>query len=362
MIDSKTLDEDADIVISDHGQLLDALAGTHVLITGAAGFLCAYFLEIIARYNQRHEAKQIKVLATDNFLSGLPARLAEFTGNASIAIEEHDVLQPLESALEFQYIIHGASIASPVFYRRYPIETMEVNVNGTWNLLRRAVSDSSDGVLYFSSSEIYGDPSPDNIPTKESYLGNVSCIGPRACYDESKRMGETLAYNYFRQKGVPVKIVRPFNVYGPGQNLQDQRIVPDIMSAAVHGHDIRLFSDGAPTRSFCYARDFFVGAMYALVMGKPAEAYNIGNDEEISIRGVAELMAEIAGDYGRQIRVEFATSDDSDYLVHNPNRRCPDLTKAKTEFGWVPVVKVREGLRRTLASYIEAGMPEMQVQ
>jgi UDP-glucuronate decarboxylase len=244
-------------------------------------------------------------------------------------------------------------MASPVYYRPRPLETIDANVNGTWRMLDLAEAHGAKGVLFFSSSEIYGDPDPKFIPTPEHYRGNVSCTGPRACYDESKRLGETLCISFWAQRKVPSKIVRPFNVYGPGQRLNDGRMVPDMMSAALKGGPIVLLSDGSPTRSFCYVRDFIAGSLGVLVLGKPAEPYNVGNAEERSMLDVARMMAEIAGPPGRPLEVKFGKSDDADYLVDNPNRRCPDLTKVMTDVGYEPAVDLRAGLARTFEYYRE---------
>ncbi len=353
MLASKIVEDDCLVLMERYSGLFNQLSGSQILITGAAGFLGSYFLDIFAHHNLKNPSNAINVLATDNFLSGVQDRLKAFQGITGITLRQHNVLNALEVDFAFDYIIHAASIASPIYYRKYPLETIDVNVNGTWNMLRRATTDKAKAILYFSSSEIYGDPDPARIPTDESYLGNVSCLGPRACYDESKRLGETLAYNYHRQFGTPVKIVRPFNVYGPGQNLNDQRILPDLMAASVEERDIVLYSDGKPSRSFCYVRDFFAGTLNVMLKGSPAEAYNIGNDEEITIKETARLMCEVALENGKNIDVTFKKSADSDYLVDNPNRRCPDLTKARAEFDWAPEVLLREGLSRTLRSYLE---------
>jgi dTDP-glucose 4,6-dehydratase/UDP-glucuronate decarboxylase len=185
--------------------------------------------------------------------------------------------------------------------------------------------------LLMSTSEIYGDPSPDAIPTPETYRGLVSCTGPRACYDESKRLAETLLAVYAQKHGVEGCALRPFNFYGPGQRLDDQRIVPDLMSAVLARRPISLFSDGRATRSLCYASDAITGLMLVWLKGRPGEAYNIGNDAEISIGDLARLAAGLATP---ALPVELAVSKDADYLTDNPNRRCPDLSKARRELGY----------------------------
>ncbi len=185
------------------------------------------------------------------------------------------------------------------------------------------------------------------MPTTEEYWGNVSATGPRAPYDESKRLGETLCMTYFRQYGTPVKLVRPFNVYGPGLRLDDGRVVPDFIANALAGGPITLLSDGRATRSFCYISDFVVGLLHLLVADVGGQAFNLGNDEEVQIRQVAETVAEAAGG----LTVDLGTSADPLYLTDNPQRRCPDLTKTKATIDWTPSVSLRDGLARTLEHY-----------
>ncbi|HWB00147.1 MAG TPA: NAD-dependent epimerase/dehydratase family protein, partial [Pirellulales bacterium] len=206
------------------------------------------------------------------------------------------------------------------------------------------------------SSEIYGDPDPAAIPTPETYRGIVSCTGPRACYDESKRLGETLCVTFWQQFGTPVKIIRPFNVYGPGQRLDDKRIIPDLLSAALQRQPIVLHSDGRATRSFCYATDFLSGMLHVLMSNESGEAFNVGNDEEVTIRQVAEVASRL--DASGALPIEFRVSGDSQYLVDNPQRRCPDLSKMRQAFPWQPCVPVAEGLARAYRSYLaETSVP-----
>ncbi|MGH9896755.1 MAG: NAD-dependent epimerase/dehydratase family protein, partial [bacterium] len=213
------------------------------------------------------------------------------------------------------------------------------------------------GFLFYSSSEIYGDPTPENIPTPETYRGNVSCTGPRACYDESKRFGETLAVNFARVHDLPITIVRPFNNYGPGMKINDGRVIADFCRSVLEARDIDMFSDGSPTRTFCYVADAVIGYYRALLLGEPGESYNIGTDSpEISMRGLAEtVVAAGQGLFGYEGRVQLTPNPEADYLTDNPNRRCPDLTKAKSELGYSPAISLEEGISRTLQWY--AGNP-----
>jgi dTDP-glucose 4,6-dehydratase/UDP-glucuronate decarboxylase len=249
----------------------------------------------------------------------------------------------------FDFIIHGASIASPKVYRQYPLETLDTNISGLRHMLELAKSHKSESILYFSSSEIYGDPPAHEIPTNEAYRGNVSCIGPRACYDESKRLGETLCYLYHQQHGVPAKIVRPFNNYGPGLRLADGRVLPDFCRDILADRDIVLRSDGSPTRTFCYVSDALTGYLLTLLSRHDAEPFNIGSDApEISMRDLGQMLLQVAGSTRHVIH---APSEEADYLTDNPNRRCPNLAKSRSLLGYTPHVDLKLGLSRMLYWY-----------
>jgi nucleoside-diphosphate-sugar epimerase len=235
---------------------------------------------------------------------------------------------------------------------------MDANVIGLRFLLDRAVEGAAageavEGFLFFSSSEIYGDPLPAHIPTPETYRGNVSCTGPRACYDESKRYGETLCVNFARHYGVPVTIARPFNNYGPGLKITDRRVIPDLARDMFAGRNLTLLSDGSSTRTFCYGADAVAGYYKVLVRGQPGEPYNIGTEEpEISVGELAERIAGIGRRlFGYTGEVMQQTSPEQDYLVDNPARRRPLIDKARVELGYDPVVALDEGLERSLVWY-----------
>ena len=329
------------------------LAGTTILVAGGGGFLCSYFLDVVAWLNDTGGRRPCRVICVDNLRTGVRGRLNHLLGRTDFRFLEHDITTPLQLNEAVDWIIHGASIASPVYYRRFPLETIAVNVEGTRQLLELARRSSVRSLLYLSSSEIYGDPEPEAIPTPETYLGRVSCTGPRAPYDESKRLAETLCGVYYRRHGVSVKTARPFNVYGPGQRLDDRRIIPDLMSSALQGAPIVLHSDGRATRSFCYIADAVDAMMRLLLSPYDGEAFNVGNDrEEISVRDAARRLQDIAGD--PRLAIEWRPSTDPDYLRDNPQRRCPDLTKLRTRCEWEPAVCLRDGLARTLAHYREA--------
>jgi UDP-glucuronate decarboxylase len=341
--------EDADSLSARYGDRFSALEGRTILISGASGFLCSYLIDVLAAWNSRGRLRS-KVIAVDNFIAASRERLGHLAGSPQVQLLAQDVTEPFIVDRPIDYVIHGASIASPVYYRRFPLQTIKVNVDGTIRMLEVARTCGAKSMLFLSSSEIYGDPDPRFIPTPETYNGNVSCTGPRACYDESKRLGETLCATYFRLHGTPVKAVRPFNVYGPGQRLDDQRIIPDLVSSALKGGPLQLFSDGSPTRSFCYCRDFIAALLLVLLSSENGEAFNIGNSEEISIRAAAEAVAKIGGN-GASLEIRYAANSDRDYLTDNPNRRCPDLSKIRSRMRWAPEVKFHDGIARTIRSY-----------
>ena len=349
--------EDCKTIVDSLGGRLDGLAGSRLLVTGANGFLCSYLVDAVALWNEGSGQPPCQIIAMDNLLTGTNQRLAHLQSREDVTILAHDVTEPFPDLGNVDRIVHGASIASPITYRRHPLATLDANIGGTRNALELARESGARGVLVMSSSEIYGNPQPDCIPTPETYLGNVASIGPRACYDESKRVSETLSYIYQTYFKVPVRAIRPFNVYGPGQRLDDGRIIPDLMSAALERRPIRLFSDGTATRSFCYVADA-IRAMLALLMDDSVTdlAFNVGNDEaELSMRDLAELMCRVAADVTgfEDCRVEFATSEDANYTTDNPERRAPDLSRIRKAVGFIPEIGLRDGLTRTLSSYLD---------
>lgn len=346
-----TIREDGLLVAEEMAQALSPLQGSSLLVTGAGGFLCSYLLDVVAALNDHAFERPCRVVAMDNFRSGLPERIEHLGGRPDIQFLQHDVTLPFPVEGPFEWIVHGAGIASPTFYRRFPLETIDVNVTGLRHCLELA-RQGARGMLSMSTSEIYGDPEPHAVPTREDYRGWVSCTGPRACYDESKRLGETLCATYFKLYGTPVRTIRPFNVYGPGQRLDDQRIIPDLMLAALAGGPLVLLSDGKATRAFCYIRDEIRGMLYAMVSAPPGEAYNVGNDRtEVTIRQVAEMVCKVARP--QELTTVFRRSEDADYLTDNPQRRCPDIARLSSCTPWRPQVDLEEGLARTLRSYRE---------
>ena len=353
---------DMEAICTALAEEFSSASGTTIAITGAAGFLGFYLSKALCHWNTKVEgSEQIRIILLDAFMRGRPAWINELENESTVSVLTKNVVEPVPIELaDAHYIIHAASIASPTYYREHPIETMDANVTGLRNILdfsvkRQSTNKPLDGILYFSTSEIYGDPDADNIPTNENFRGHVSCTGPRACYDESKRYGETLCVNFSRQHKIPVSIARPFNNYGPGLKITDKRAPPDFANDILNGRDIVLLSDGSPTRTFCYIADAIIGYYKVLFNGQAGEPYNIGNDSpEVSIREFANLNVSVAkhllnykGD------VKFASSADKQYLTDNPHRRCPDIGKAREQLQFEPSVPLEDGIRRSLIWYSE---------
>ena len=312
-------------------------------------------MQFLLRYAERLGIK--KVIGLDNFLLDKPKWLRE------LAIEFPDILQVLAfdvsrddiaaipDAHGARFVIHGASIASPSYYREHPLETIDANVWGLRHLLDfYRAQGALEGFLFFSSSEIYGDPDPRFIPTGEEYRGNLSCHGPRACYDESKRLGETLCWVYAKQYGMPIMVARPFNNFGPGMRVGDKRLPADFAKCIVENRDIVIFSDGAPTRTFCYVSDAVTGYLLCLLHGQ-YDYFNIGIEKpEISVRDLARIYQQAGTElFDYTGEVQYKLSPDPDYLTDNPNRRCPSIDKARETLGYDPKVLIDDGVRRYLS-------------
>ena len=352
---------DLDHIHTGLGAKAEAFRGQTIVITGCAGFLGFYITQYFVRFAETLGIK--RVIALDTFLLDQPKWLADLAADAGDLLDvrsfdiSKDDLRTIPGAAEAGFVVHGASIASPTFYRKYPVETLDANI---WGL--RAIldlyrgRDTLKGLLFFSSSEIYGDPDPASIPTPETYRGNVSCHGPRACYDESKRFGETMAWVYASQFNLPITIARPFNNYGPGMRLGDKRLPADFALAVTEGRDLVILSDGTPTRTFCYVADAVTGYLLCLLHGT-YDYFNIGIDKpEIMVRDLAEIYR-AAGEkvYGYQGAVHYQEAEDPAYLEDNPNRRCPVIDKAREVLGYTPTIHVEEGIERYLRYLKEEG-------
>lgn len=351
MVPSPIITEDVVTIAQGVAEVAPQLAGRTVLISGGAGFLGSYFRGVFQYLNAHVLSKPMRVISVDNFITSISdTHGGEVDPN--VLNVWGDVTYPLPVREGIDYIIHAAGLASPVYYMQYPLETIESAVTGAKNLLELGRKNSLEGFMFFSSSEIYGDPAPAAVPTPESYYGNVSSVGPRACYDESKRLAETICSIYHQRFGVPVSVVRPFNVFGPGMRHNDRRVIPMFAYQALNGRVLPVHGDGYQTRTFCYITDAMIGFLKVLLMGQRGEAYNIGNGEnEISMRNLANLFTELVGEFVRNEAVTYPET----YPAGEPQRRCPDLTKAREHLGYEARVDLRAGLRRFITWAQESG-------
>ncbi len=322
--------------------------GKTFLITGAFGFLGRYMVHLLHYMNEKILDTPCKGLLLDNFVTGYEQRILS---DENLVFQRHDVIKPYTTDAKIDYIIHAAGIASPVYYTKFPIETMDVGTQGTRNMLELARQKSVKSFIFMSSSEVYGDPDPKHVPTKEDYRGNVSVQGPRACYDESKRFGETMCYAYAQVYGVPVKIIRPFNVYGPGIRPDDYRVLPNFIEHALRKEPLPVHGGGNNTRSFCYINDEIEAIFKVLFSDHNGEAFNVGSPSpEISVKQLAQLVAA-----AMPYKVDVVSIDPPHavYANSDPKRRCPDITKLTKLTGFKPRVGLKEGLKRTIRWFQE---------
>ena len=275
----------------------------------------------------------------DNLATGRASNIAALLDSPAFTFVQHDVVYPLPQVGRVDAVLHLASPASPPGYQRLALETMRVNSEGTMRLLDLAVA-SGAAFLYASTSEAYGDPLVH--PQEESYRGNVSTTGPRSMYDEAKRYGEAMTSLYYRAHGANARIVRIFNTYGPNSDPQDGRLVPNFITQALRNDPMTIYGDGLQTRSLCYVTDLVEGLL--AVLSEPdarAEVINLGNPEEHTILEFAQLIRELCDSRSRLIFVPAAVGDD-------PQRRKPNIDKARSLLGWQPSVSLRQGLEHTI--------------
>lgn len=343
---SAIITKDVDEIIKALDKDIRKLEGKTLLISGGAGFLGSYILSVINELNKNFLSKKCQVISVDNYLTGKNSRVAKLgIDKKYTTFIKADISKPLVVRGKIDYIMHAAGIASPRYYQKYPLETIDVTINGTRYLLELAKKKKVKSFLFFSSSEIYGDPDDANVPTKEEYKGNVSCVGPRSCYDESKRLGETLCMVYFTNSNIPVKIVRPFNVYGPGIHKDDYRVIPSFVYNSINGETLTVYEKGEQTRSYCYIADAIVYILKVLLSSKSGEIYNIGNSsDEISVNALAKKMNTLFDNTLNIKRIKYPVS----YPHDEPKRRCPDITKVKKTFGYAPRFNLETGLQRTI--------------
>lgn len=354
----------SDVLTEDLVRIYEGLSGERkllkdktVLITGFAGSLGFMLCQFFAKYGEQLEIMRVHCL--DNYQFGKPKWVEDLSEHPLFHIQEGDITTVnLDFAYDANLIFHMASLASPVFYWLHPIETMDADVIGLRRLLEFYQGREIFNLLFYSTSEIYGDPDPAWVPTPETYRGSVNTSGPRACYDESKRFGETLCYCFNKYRQVPVTVVRPFNSYGPGLRTNDQRVVADFAENILKNENLVIYSDGRATRTFCYVTDTTLGCLKAILHGK-YDIFNIGmNVEEMSISQLAERYQKIGNEqFHYQGKIVYQQHIDCEYLTDNPQRRCPNIEKSKKLLNFNPTVPVEEGVSRYLRFLAEQNKP-----
>ena len=300
-----------------------------VMVTGGAGFLGSHLADRLLEAG--HE-----VLCVDNLFTGTKDNVAHLHGNPSFEFMRHDVTFPL--FVEVDEIYNLACPASPIHYQHDPVQTTKTSVHGAINMLGLAKRLGCK-ILQASTSEVYGDPAVH--PQAEDYWGHVNPIGPRSCYDEGKRCAETLFFDYHRQNGLPIKVARIFNTYGPRMHPADGRVVSNFIMQALKGEPITIYGDGSQTRSFCYVDDLIRGLMALMDTGPDVTGpTNIGNHNEFTVRELAEKVIELTGSSSKIVEEPLPQDD--------PKQRQPDISKAKRELGWEPNVQLEQGLTKTI--------------
>ena len=298
------------------------------LITGGAGFIGSHLVDSLL--TDGHE-----VICVDNFFTGNKKNVSHHLGNNSFELIRHDITLPLH--IEVDRIFHLACPASPINYQVNPVKTLKTSVMGTINMLGLAKRVKAR-ILFSSTSEVYGDPKVH--PQVEEYWGNVNPIGPRSCYDEGKRAAETLMFDYHRQSGVDIRVVRIFNTYGPRMAANDGRVVSNFIVQALQGQDITLFGSGEQTRSFCYVDDMIRGLRLMMDNDDHIGPINMGNPGEFTVKQLADKVLELTGSSSRIVQRELPQDD--------PRIRRPDITKAEERLNWKPGIQLSEGLQQTI--------------
>ncbi|MCD6228338.1 MAG: SDR family oxidoreductase, partial [Candidatus Omnitrophica bacterium] len=281
------------------------------------------------------------IICVDNFITGSQNNVKELLSNPNFKLIEHDISNPLYLDYELDWVLHFASLASPKHYLQYPIKTLKSGLLGTYNCLGIAKAKKAKFFLA-STSEVYGDPKVS--PQKEEYTGNVSIVGPRSCYDESKRASESLVYAYMRKHTLDVRVVRIFNTYGPNTRPDDGRVVSNFIVQALKGEDLTVYGNGEQTRSFCYIDDLVRGILATMEVDYKWPL-NLGNPQEFKIIDLAKLILKLTGS---KSKIRFLNLPEDD-----PKKRRPDISRAKKILGWQPKISLEEGLKKTIEYFTQ---------
>ena len=335
--------EDIDHVINNlKPEEIESFRDKSVLLVGASGFLGRWFCDCLQALNDRHLDNSCRLIYMDNHCPW---------SEQTINYRTHNITEPLLdlSLGKVDFIINCAGIASPEKYQQLPLETMDVSYIGTKNILDLANHCDSESVLLFSSSEVYGTPIEEAIPTKEEYVGCIPTRGNRSCYDIGKQVLETLSDIYFKKYQSPVKTMRPFNLYGPYMGINDNRVLSNFMNNFIDGEPFKIYGHGKQTRTFCYAGDGIIFFLKLLLNGKNGEVYNVGDPtSEVNMH---ELTKSFYDTFNKPYYYEVIDYPDT-YPSDEPLRRCPDISKTKQATGYTPSISFQEGLKRMHKYYL----------
>lgn len=338
---SKKIDDNdiKEIVINLKNQIHN-LDKKKILLLGSEGFLGRYFVKVFNEILNNTKNK-FSLDCFDNFISSKPNKIKNF--NKKITFQKKDISN-YKFKKKYDYIIYLAGIASPTIYKKYPVETLKVSYEGVKNLLEKSKRDKSKFIL-FSSSEIYGNPDIKNLPTKENYYGYVNSFGPRSCYDEGKRIGETLCYVYKEYFNCSISIIRPFNVFGPLMAKNDYRILPNIVNKIKSKKKILVHGNGKQTRTFCYITDAMTGFLKVILSNMSGEIWNIGNpNNEINMINLIKIFNNLLNRKNSYKLINYPKH----YPADEPIRRCPDISKSIKYLNFKPKIDVKTGIERMI--------------
>ncbi|MBX4211205.1 MAG: NAD-dependent epimerase/dehydratase family protein [Candidatus Yanofskybacteria bacterium] len=345
MAESTVLQKDIREIVNAIKKEAKKFEGARILVTGSYGFMGQYIVAVFDELNASVLKKPCTIITVDHrkkkriFNLRVPGRVQDII---------RDVARPLSISGPVDFIVHAAGIMPPR-YQDYPLETIAVATEGTRNLLELAKEKKIKSFVFFSSADVYGNPDARNVPTPETYLGSVSSIDARACYCESKRLGETYCTTYNRVYGVPAKIIRFFNVYGP--NLSSQMVLPQFITRTLNGEELMIKGTGTQSRTYCYITDAVVGFLKILLNGEPGEVYNMGTDqEEISLLKMVKVIGRVTNKKIQVNKIPYL----KDYPSNEPKRRSPDLKKVSQHLGFRPRIDFETGVSRMIEWYREA--------
>jgi len=318
-----------------------------ILITGSGGFLGRWFVNFFGYINKYHIENSLNIISIESNI---------INQSKNHKVINLDITKPIFQEIKdnnikrIDYILNCAGIASPEKYQKFPLETLDVSYLGTKNILDLCNFYDIKSVMLFSSSEVYGTPKENAIPTKETYIGSIPTRGNRSCYDIGKQVLETLGYVYYNKYQFPIKTVRPFNIYGPFMDVNDKRVLPNFIKSFMNNEPIKIYGDGRQTRTFCYISDAIVMFIKLLLEGKNGECYNVGNpNPEISMKQLADLFYKALGTQQEAVLIPYPDSYPSD----EPLRRCPDISKTIKITKFKPSIKLEDGIKK-MFNYISS--------